>query len=165
MTLMEVLPSFKAVSPQRPLQALTFGSLCLAHPGLHSLQGAGPEKGIHPAGLVGSFLCSDETTENRVPEEAVEARKQGGPRLGEDPLQNYSPRPHGDSRDSSRRENSFSIEPCLTALRIQIFLRRSTPVYYCLLPCCEQARKLCCKRNPGGGLGTGENLKRKRGSS
>ena len=53
MTLMEVLPSFKAVSPQRPLQALTFGSLCLAHPGLHSLQGAGPEKGIHPAGLGG----------------------------------------------------------------------------------------------------------------
>ena len=53
MTLMEVLPSFKAVSSQRPLQALTFGSLCLAHPGLHSLQGAGPEKGIHPAGLGG----------------------------------------------------------------------------------------------------------------
>ena len=115
--------------------------------------------------LVGSFLCSDETTENRVPGEAVAVRKQGGPRLGEDPLQNYSPHPHGDSRDSSRRENSFSIEPCLTALRIQIFPRRSTPVHYCLLPCCEQARKLCCKRSPGRGLGTGENLKRKRGSS
>ena len=36
--------------------------------------------------LVGSFLCSDETTENRVPGEAVAARKQGGPRLGRESM-------------------------------------------------------------------------------
>ena len=82
-------PPTKVISPQSPLQALTFGSLCLAHPGLHSLQGAA----FTQLEWVGCFLCSDETTENGVPGEAVAGRKQGGLRLGEDPLQNYSPHP------------------------------------------------------------------------
>ena len=150
---MEVLPPTKVISPQSPLQALTFGSLCLAHPGLHSSQGAGPEKGIHPARLGGVLPLLWWNHRKRGPWGSSGREKAGRAGAGPRPSAKLFTPPHSDCRDSSRRENSFSMEPCLTALRLQIFLRRSTPLHYCLLPCCEQAHKLCCKRIPGGRSG------------
>lgn len=79
--------------------------------------------------------------------------------MEEEPLQNYLPHPHTNSRDSTSTENSFVVKPFPTVLKIRIFLTGSTPHVIGLYHAVNKFAS-CCKLTTGEGLGTGEHLKR-----